>query len=83
MVYGKLTDGVFTPYTGRYVRANGRVYVNPKPETLARLGYKPLIETESEERDGYYAEAVYTETDTEIVQAWEYKEINNETEETE
>lgn len=84
MKYGKLTNGVFEPFTGRYIRHNGRVYVNPKEATLIKLGYKPLTEAERpEEREGYYIAAVYTETDTEITQSYEYVELPEETAEDE
>lgn len=79
MQYGKLINGAFEPFTGRYIRYNGRVYTNPSAATLIRLGYKPLNEAERpEEREGYYITSVYTETDAEIVRSYEYREIETE-----
>lgn len=84
MQYGKLTNGTFKPFTGRYIRHNGRVYSNPTEATLRALGYKPLTKAERpEEREGCYISAVYTETDTEIIQSYEYVEMPEETTETE
>ena len=43
---------------------------------MRQLGYKPLTTAEyPEDREGYYITAVYTETDTAIVQSYEYVEI--------
>ncbi len=79
MQYGKIINGAFEPFTGGYIRHDGRVYTNLSETTLIRLGYKPLIEAEQpEEQEGYYITPVYTETDTEIVQSYEYKEIETE-----
>lgn len=76
MQFGKLVNGEFKAFTGDYIRHNGRVYVNPTETTLRQLGYKPLTTAEyPEDREGYYITAVYTETDTEIVQSYEYVEI--------
>lgn len=84
MQYGKSTNGVFEPFTGRYTHHNGWVYANPTEETLRELGYKPLKEAECpEEREGYYISAVYTETDTEIIQEYKYIELPEEPEEDE
>ena len=80
MQYGKLINGVFEPFTGRYIRHNGRVYSNPTETTLRALGYKPLSESERpEDREGYYISAVYTETDTQIIQEYNYIELSEET----
>ncbi|MGM9936894.1 MAG: hypothetical protein ACI38A_06080 [Candidatus Ornithomonoglobus sp.] len=84
MQYGKLINGVFEPFTGRYIRHNGRVYSNPTEATLTQLGYKPLTEAERpEEREGYYITAVYTANDTEIIQEYKYIEMPEEPAETE
>ena len=76
MQYGKLVNGVFEPLMKRYLHLDGRIYANPSEKTLLSLGYKPLIETEPpEEQDGCYVAAVYTETDKEILQSWEYQRL--------
>ena len=73
-MYGKLIDGAFAPYTGGYIRHNGRVYTNVAEATLVELGYKPLIEAEyPEEREGYYPVSEYTEEDDAIQQSWRYE----------
>ena len=79
MIYGKLINGIFEPFKGGYIRYNGRVYTNPTETTLIELGYKPLIEADYPEyKEGYYIETVYTESDTEILQSHEYREIKTE-----
>ena len=79
MQYGKLINGTFEPFTGHYIRHNGWIYTNPTEKTLMELGYKPLKESERpDEQEGYYIAAVYTETDTEIIQSYEYIEMQNE-----
>lgn len=84
MQYGKLINGEFKPFTGRYIRHNGWVYTNPTAETLLKLGYKPLKEAERpDEQEGCYIDAVYTETDTEIIQEYRYIELQEETAEDE
>lgn len=76
MQYGKLINGTFEPFVGRYIRHNGRVYTNPSETTLRQLGYKPLVTAEyPEECEGKYIVPVYTEADTEIIQSYEYREI--------
>lgn len=79
MQYGKLINGTYKPFDGRYIRHNGRVYTNPSEATLRQLGYKLLVTADvPEEHEGYYIATVYVETDTEIIQSYEYKEIETE-----
>lgn len=81
MQYGKLINGTFKPFTGRYIRCNGRIYTNPTGATLRQLGYKPLVTADMpEEQEGKYIVTVYTESETEIIQLYEYREIETETE---
>ncbi len=81
MQYGKIVNGAFEPFSGGHIHYNGRVYTNLSETTLIRLGYKPLIEAEPpEEREGYYITPVYAETDSGIVQSYEYREIEEITE---
>ncbi|MDO5399297.1 MAG: hypothetical protein Q4G33_15390 [bacterium] len=81
MQYGKLINGSFIPFTGKYIRANGRVYVNPKKDTLIKSGYKPLTVAEyPEEQEGFCISVVYLEADAEIIQSYEYIEIQDEDE---
>jgi len=39
-------------------------------------GYKPVVETAPEIRDGYYDTFRYEDTGEEIIQTWEYHEID-------
>lgn len=79
MRYGKLINGVFVPFVGRYIRHNGWIYSNPTEATLLKCGYKPLITAERpEEQEGYYISPNYAETDTEIIQSYDYIEMPEE-----
>ena len=79
MQYGKLIDGTFKPFTGRYIRYNGRIYTNPTGSTLRQLGYKPLVTAEVPgEQEGKYIVPVHTESETEVIQSYEYREVETE-----
>ena len=52
-MYAKLVNGSLQK-PGKFVLANGRVYVNPSDKTLSELGYKIVVESEpQEEREAY------------------------------
>lgn len=73
----KLMNGQPVAFTGKYIRHNGRIYANPTAEQLQAAGYKPLIRAEPpEEKDGFYINVSYSETEDEIIQAYEYVKID-------
>ena len=41
--YYKLTDGRLIPFTGQYIKENGRTVAPPTRAALARAGYYPLL----------------------------------------
>lgn len=55
-----------------YIVIDGEKVYNHSEEQWISNGYKPLIESDPEEIEGKIAVAHYEETDTEIVQSWEY-----------
>lgn len=69
-MYVKLENDVLT-LAPTIIKWQGCTVNNPSPDKLTELGYKPLILTDKP--DGSY-KAVYTETDTEIIQSWEESE---------
>lgn len=68
--YGKLIDG-FLRIAPKRVEYEGKQIINPRPEILLALGYKPIVYTPiPEEIEGYYWVSEWEETETEIVQMW-------------
>jgi hypothetical protein len=75
--YGKLVDG-------RFVKAPKRIkwhhswVINPRPEKLIELGYKPLVVEpypEEELPENFYWQMVYEEDENNIYRKWEKVEI--------
>lgn len=74
----KLINGQPVAFTGKYIRYKGKIYTNPTEEQLQMAGYKPLICAEPpEEKDGFYINVIYTETEKQIVQKYEYVKIED------
>ena len=68
----KLINGVPVKFKERYIKYDGMVYANPTEEQLKMAGWKELVVQDMPEPiDGYYLSAVYSETDTAIIQSWE------------
>lgn len=60
------------------IKADGKdIYTNDK-SVLLQYGWKEVVNTETEEREGFYPSAYYEETETEIIQKWEYIPIPEE-----
>lgn len=78
-MYAKLIDGNLKRYKPP-IKADGKdIYTNDK-EILLQYGWKEVVNTEPEEREGFYPSAYYEETETEIIQRWEYIPIPEEPE---
>lgn len=77
MRYAELIGQTLT-YAPSVVQWRGRTVINPSGEKLRELGYKPVRFTDQPEPlgDGYYVER-WTETETEIVQGWEWVDDPN------
>ena len=61
------------------LREGGRVFCNPTPEELNRLGYYPLIDSpRGEVRTGYVQVPRYQLGNTCVVRTWVYEEEKEE-----
>jgi len=71
MKYAKLNNGQLELAPSR-VQLDGKNILNPSPEHLTELGYKPLTYTPLPPyEDGYYFSPYFEETPDEIIQKWE------------
>ena len=78
-MYGKLVNGVLKLPTKK-IKREGLLILNPTDETLALLGYKPIVHNEIKDKEGFYKQPVYSETSENIVVDYEYVEIVEEEE---
>lgn len=64
--YRLTEEGRVERFSGRVLRHNGRVYVNPKQEILRAAGYKPLVRdqlpADAGQNDGQGVPIVYEAT---------------------
>ena len=75
MFYAKLVGGC-PAYAPCRVLWRGCWVVNPHPEKLRELGYKPLVFTEQQAApEGYGWAERWEETDDSIFQRWELAEL--------
>ena len=51
MLYKFINENQIKPYKRGFVVLDNKIYTNPKEETLAKAGYKPLKEAEMPEYD--------------------------------
>lgn len=87
--YGKLID-TYPQYLRLPIQLTADININgvvhpagswlstDNEEAILRLGYKPIIRTESPENEGYYYTEKWTDTGAAIVQEWEEHEQPNE-----
>lgn len=77
MRYAKLING-YPVYAPNPILHNGSYIGNPPGSVYEEQGYKPVRFTDAPEPigDGYYMEN-WTETETEIVQGWEWVDDPN------
>lgn len=70
-MHAKLQNG-FLRSAPKTITLDGKTINNPLPEELERLGYKPVVytDTPTEVTDGKHWESEWTEGETEITQAW-------------
>lgn len=75
MIYAKLIDGC-PSYAPGHVLWRGCRVVNPHPEKLRELGYKPLVFSEPQEAPaGYDWVERWEETEEAIRQCWDPVEL--------
>ena len=74
-----INENEIKPYKGGFVVIDNRVYTNPKEETLARAGYKPLaiVELPEYDEEKQYLKITYKDGDTitPIVEVLDIEEI--------
>lgn len=73
-MYVKLIDGKIEN-APKVLRDDQNTYANPLPETLRAFGYKPLVETECPNEEGYNYTFEYQETENQIEKIWVAHEI--------
>ena len=80
-MYVKFIDENTVEKAPKVLKDELNTYSNPLPETLAKFGYFPLIETECPNEEGYtYTFHYATDNDTSVLKIWEAHEIENEEE---
>ena len=67
--------------TPKIIRDENKVYANPSEEILKAHGYKPLVEQECPNEEGFWYSFEYKENKTTITKTWIAHEIEAETEE--
>lgn len=77
-----MANGVPEIFNDRYIinHEKNLVHSNPTEEQLRECGYKEYIKADNtlEEKEGFYITTVYTETDDQIIESYEYVEIADE-----
>ena len=77
MMYKFIDENTIKRADKRYIKHNGRIYVNPTKQMLEAAGYKELIETEYPEYnpDTEYVTDKYVDGSV-ITHVYEVKEFN-------
>lgn len=73
-MYVKLIDGKIEN-APKVLRDDKNTYANPLPETLGKFGFKPLVETECPNEEGYSYTFEYKETENQVEKIWVAHEI--------
>lgn len=75
MKYAKLENGKLIFPTNQ-INAGGKILINPTPEQLVKTGYKELVEVEKlPDKQWYYQIQTFIETETQIIQKWDYVKV--------
>lgn len=74
-MYVKFIDENNVENAPKVLRDEQNTYANPLPETLGKFGYKPLVETECPNEEGYNYTFEYKETENQIEKIWVAHEI--------
>ena len=82
-LYKFINENKVKKYDGGFVVLDGRIYTNPKEETLRAVGFKPIVKADVPEYDesSQYITSVYTdgtESITENFDVHNYEVISNE-----
>ena len=84
MKYKFINEYSIEPYKKGFVILDNKIYTNPTEEVLLKAGFKDLKDDEAEpeyDTEKQYLEIMYVETETEILQIYEVKDIEVITEE--
>lgn len=79
-MYVKFIDENTIEKAPRVLKDEHNTYSNPLPETLAKFGYKPLVELECPNEDGYTYTVEYVDSEDQVVKTWTAHEIEIEEE---
>ena len=79
-MYVKFIDENTIEKAPRVLKDEHNTYSNPLPETLAKFGYKPLVEVECPNEDGYTYTVEYVDSEDQVVKNWVAHEIEIEEE---
>ena len=82
-LYKFINENEVKKYGGGFVVLGGRIYTNPKEETLRAVGFKPIVKADMPEYDenSQYITSVYTDGTENITENFEvhnYEVISNE-----
>lgn len=82
-LYKFINENKVKKYDGGFVVLGGRIYTNPKEETLRAVGFKPIVKADMPEYDesSQYITSVYTDVTENITENFEvhnYEVISNE-----
>ena len=82
-LYKFINENKVKKYDGGFVVLGGRIYTNPKEETLRAVGFKPIVKADMPEYDenSQYITSVYTDGTENITENFEvhnYEVISNE-----
>lgn len=80
-MYGKIENGQIK-FPPKHLKENGRYVANydHHDEALKNDGWKEIVESPAEKRNGYYAVPKYIQDGDKIYKSWEYREITEDEE---
>lgn len=77
-MFAIIKDGYLFPAPRRLVIGSLQIF-NPSDEQYIQMGYKPVSESPMPDvPDGFVAEMIWKESDTEITQLWNLNKSQNE-----
>lgn len=74
-MYVKFIDENTIEKAPRVLKDEHNTYSNPLPETLLAFGYKPLVEVECPNEEGYTYTVEYIDSEDQVVKNWVAHEI--------
>lgn len=77
MKFGKLENGRLIHFKNPIRTETKDIFTND-PVLLLQYGWKEIVYTEPEEREGFYPVSHWEETETKIIETWTYESIPDE-----